>query len=139
MSGFGGTDRDLTHHMITRRCQMRVASSRVTGSTQFIFSEATCAFSELQRIVKLEVEEYVVALWMTGFGTALAVYRGRIIDRGKYSWCAVLEAPVGEKKHRAVMHGMTHKLRLVPWDRNVDSLSRFSAILPQLYPPKQCD
>ena len=109
------------------------------GLNSIYFQRGHVRFQRTAANCQTEAEEYVVALWMTGFGTALAVYRGRIIDRGKYSWCAVLEAPVGEKKHRAVMHGMTHKLRLVPWDRNVDSLSRFPAILPQLYPPKQCD
>ena len=73
---------------------------------------------------------------MTGLGTAFAVYRGYIIERGTY-FCSRAARKEKERTHDA---RDDTSFGLVPWDRNDDSLLTHNVIFAVNYtPPQQCD
>ena len=59
---------------------------------------------------------------MTGLGTAFAVYRGCLIDRGKEFWSVQADIAVRTEKNRTVMHGDDTSL---VWFRGIATPIRF--------------
>ena len=68
---------------------------------------------------------------MTGLGTAFAVYRGYIIERGTY-FCSRAARKEKERTHDA---RDDTSFGLVPWDRNDDSLLTHNVIFAVNYTP----
>ena len=68
---------------------------------------------------------------MTGLGTAFAVYRGYIIERGTY-FCSRAARKEKERIHDA---RDDTSFGLVPWDRNDDSLLTHNVIFAVNYTP----